>query len=481
MAFTSIDDILIDGQNVDKSALREYLKNRDVVKSPRADFGAKGDGLTNDTAALKDFFAWLSDDPANYGVLGPGRFLVDDTIEIAGPARSIIGVFFGGQRTGSTGLATTLVWAGGAKPMFKTATARHRFVGFGVETDGLATDFLEMNSGSQAVTMEDVYFHADSFTRSVVRSNGNRAGYSTFHRVYAPAPAPSFLDIDGQGTPNAITPIKFLDCYFVGRAGTGGDDPWTVVKINDERVEALRFRDCTIISRKGVVVVDSTSAPLAETVGVLDFTNNEIDEVSGASFRMFRLANVANFCLDKNVISGVGSDPSEYLADLAASHVTSCHSNRIDRVLHLFTADSASTVRGVGQNNYDPGNVWGITDSLAATTVMLTQASAVWINGRLFSPDVVGQYILPVTAAGTYTIHIDTTRPEGIEPGQVFELTIRNESGGVISPPAFGAAFAVQSGGIAAPAPGQQHTTRFMWDGSKARQISTPSPEVPIA
>lgn len=478
---TSIADILIDNQEVDKAALRSYLRDRMVVRSARADFGAKGDGVTDDTSALKAFVAWLDDNPANFGVLGPGRFVFDDTIDIAGSARAIIGVIGGGQRTGSTGLATTLVWAGGAKPMFKTATTRHRFIGFGVETNGAATDFLELNSGSQAVTMADVYFHADSFARSVVRSNGNRAGYSTFHRVYAPAPAPAFLDIDGQGTPNAITPIKFLDCYFVGRAGTGGDDPWTVVKINDERVEALRFRDCTIISRKGVVVVDTTSNPLSETIGVLDFSGNEIDELSGSSFRMFKLTNVANFSMDNNVISGVGAEPSQYLADLVNSHVVSCRGNRVDRLLYFFNPDSNSTIRGVGQNNYDGSNVWGITDVLAGTVVELAYANPVWINGRRFSLSEIGRYLVHVDNASSFTINVDTTRPEGMEPGQIFEVTIANETAGAVAGPNWGVTFAIDAGGIPVPSAGTQITTRFMWDGSKARQISTPSPEVAIA
>jgi hypothetical protein len=50
MAFQSIDDILVDNQDVDKADLREYLKNREVINV--RDFGAAGDGVTDDSAAI---------------------------------------------------------------------------------------------------------------------------------------------------------------------------------------------------------------------------------------------------------------------------------------------------------------------------------------------------------------------------------------------------------------------------------------------
>lgn len=89
MAYTSITDILVDSQDVDKADLRAYLKNREVVHIN--DYGAVGDGVTDDTAAWeaardalgdggvlvfsagKNYLIDYMDVSANIALIGAGR------------------------------------------------------------------------------------------------------------------------------------------------------------------------------------------------------------------------------------------------------------------------------------------------------------------------------------------------------------------------------------------------------------------------
>ena len=438
------------------------------------DFGAVGDGVADDTAAMQAWVAYLNADTKNVGELGAGVFVFNTTLSLTTGARAIVGPH-GGYRTGSAQLGATLKWTGGASPMFQTGTTRHRFADFGVETNGSATDFLEMNSGAQAVYMDRVFFGSGLFSRSVIRSNGNRAGYSRFHQVAATLSAPKFLDIDGQGTPNGITPISFVECQFSG-SGTGGTTPWTVVYIKDETVEQIVFDRCTLISRGGLVLVDTTDTPLAPTINNLIITNTEIDNVEGATFRMGRLTNVRNIAFDNNKVTGNGTPT--YLFDCVNSGVVSCRGNDMQSIQYLFSLDSTSTISGLGRNNFDWSSCEGIHDNPAAAQITLTQAAATIINGARMAPDEVAHVVVDITGPTGYDFRLDLTRPENMEPGQRFTLTVRNVSGGVVSAGSFNSG-TFKANTPVAPANGFNRTYNFRFDGTYAVEVGRTAVDVP--
>ena len=431
-------------------------------------------GTSDDDVVFGRFIDYLNAN-ATTGYLGQGKVRFSTTKTLTRGGTSIVGSNGGGQRTGSTRLQSTLEWVGGAAPMFDTATSAHSFSGFGVETNGLATDFLEMNSGSQRIFMTDMYFGYGLFTRSVIRSNGNRIGYSKFHRVSATKSAPRFIDLDGQGSANGCTPVMFTECQFAN-AGAGGDDPWTVLYIKDEKIEHVAFERCLFIGRDGTIAVDSTDTPLSITVDVLNINNCEFDNLEGAASVFFKLENVKNVEMNGNVWTGDGT-PS-YMATLVNSNVTSFRGNYWKSVGYVFDLDNDCIISGVGHNHPDWSATQGIHDNPNATFLSLAQSAAVVIDGTNFAPNEIGQVVVDITSGSGFDFRMDTSKPQNIEPGQRFDITVRNVSGGLISAGAFNAA-TFKAAAPVAPADGFSRTYSFRFDGTHAVEIGRVASDIP--
>jgi hypothetical protein len=450
------------------------------------DFGAVGNGSDDDTDALQAWIAYLNADAKNVGELGKGAFAFNTTLELTRTGVGIMGSQLKGRRTGSTRLASTLVWTGGADPMFRVSTAQHTFAYVGVESNGSATDFLELNAGHIDLVMNNVFFSgAGLFTRSVIRSNGNRLGYSSFNEVHCSSrTADKFIDIDGQGSSGGITPIEFTRCTFIGSSSSGstGTNPWTVLHIKDERIEAVSFERCTFISRDGLLVVDTTDSPITDAIRSLRVENCEFDEFTTnlSSQRMFKLENCHNVSFSNNIITGLSTVTDTALCSLINSNVSRFESNWIEGVQYVFDNDSNSKINGIGINYSDWSSVQGIMLNATNWYIDLTQSLYAELDGAYLTPNTSGNFICEVTSDTAYGFNLDKSRPQNWEAGQLFYLTIKNTSGGAVSanPTFFSGNFEVQSSTITTPSNGHQVTILFRFDGTKAIQISQISPEV---
>jgi hypothetical protein len=78
-------------------------------------------------AALQAWIAYLNADAKNVGELGKGAFAFNTTLELTRTGVGIMGSQLKGRRTGSTRLASTLVWTGGADPMFRVVDRTAHF------------------------------------------------------------------------------------------------------------------------------------------------------------------------------------------------------------------------------------------------------------------------------------------------------------------------------------------------------------------
>jgi|DEB0MinimDraft_6_1074348.scaffolds.fasta_scaffold06789_6 hypothetical protein len=450
------------------------------------DFGAVGDGTTDDTTALQAWIAYLNADAKNVGELGKGVFAFNTTLELTRTGVGIMGSHLKGRRTGSTRLASTLVWTGGADPMFRVSTAQHTFAYVGIESNGNATDFLELNAGHIDLVMNNVFFHGGGlFTRSVIRSNGHRLGYSSFNEVHCSSrTADKFIDIDGQGTSNGITPIEFTRCTFIGSSSSGslGTNPWTILHVKDERIETVSFERCTFIGRDGVIVVDTTDTPLTQVIRSLRVVNCEIDEFSTSvsSGRMFKLENCHNISFSNNIITGLTNATDTALCSLINSNVSRFESNWIESLPYVFDNDSNSKINGIGINYSDWSSVQGIMLNATNWYIDVTQANFAELDGAYLTPNTSGNFICEVTSDTAYGFNLDKSKPQNWEAGQLFYLSIKNTSGGAVSAnPTFSSStFEVQSSTITTPSDGHQVTILFRFDGTKAIQISQVSPEV---
>ncbi|RAI57061.1 pectate lyase family protein [Roseicella frigidaeris] len=103
-----IDDLMVLGQNISKTDLAKYLRDREAVL-PR-DFGGLGDGAANDRAAIQACFDRAAADQ-KFAVIPPGTWNVDAGVTLGGGARGLImqGVI---QYTGAANAPATLLTLG---------------------------------------------------------------------------------------------------------------------------------------------------------------------------------------------------------------------------------------------------------------------------------------------------------------------------------------------------------------------------------
>ncbi|WP_027285837.1 pectate lyase family protein [Rubritepida flocculans] len=103
-----IDDLMVLGQNISKTDLAKYLRDREAVL-PR-DFGGLGDGAANDRAAIQACFDRAAAD-GKFAVIPPGTWNVDAGVTLGGGARGLImqGVI---QYTGAANAPATVLTLG---------------------------------------------------------------------------------------------------------------------------------------------------------------------------------------------------------------------------------------------------------------------------------------------------------------------------------------------------------------------------------
>lgn len=446
--------------------------------------GAKGDGIADDTAPIQCLVdrAQLSafNKKGTRVTLGPGEFNISSTIAFSGRGIAFVGVEEDGRGSGSVLPSTAIVWTGGAAPMFQTSTSFMTFRGFAVRNEGSATDWLEMLLGSQNFIFENLFFIGGSggggshtpFTRSVIHSDGARIGYSGFKRIHVKSPAPIFLFVDSGGS-TGVTPFRFDDrCIFDTLVGL----PLTVVYVKNSTIDAISFGDCTF-NQIGdqLTILDTTDTPTSTVLYAFNFVDCEIDSrTSVTSWRWFKFTNCKNIRIDGTPMNGGGY--AEYLAELVNSSVVSCDGNNYKSfTLGLFNPDSSSLI-DVGRN-HRTHSVLAEFSVATAGIAQVAYSSVININGNLFSARKHGIFQIDVSNASSYEIRCNITRPNGILPGQVFTVVIRNVSGAAIHAGSFTTNFST-SGPLTAPADGYNRSYTFYWNGSKAVEISRSGADV---
>jgi hypothetical protein len=444
------------------------------------DFGADPTGVADSSAAIQAAIDYAVSSNIRQVNLGYGIFKINTTINFHTNGISFVGIESSSDQTGSVFAGCVIIWTGGASPMFTATTTRIRFVGFGVENQGTATDWLEMNSGAQGNTFENLYFISTathtSFSRSVIRSNGNRMGYSQFKQLQVTSPAPVFLDVDGQGTANAMTPIHFDDRCIIRSVV----NPMTFIKFTDETCEGVNIQNCTFIqSGVELIIFDSTTSPVTDVTNYFTFENNEIDAdtADNSAWRFFKFTNVRNISFNQNTLNCGGT--KTFVANLVNSSVSSCYGNQYKSVVNaLFDADATSVVRAGYAQASGSFNQRPIFTTTSAGLTELAQSGAVTIDGRVFDlgrNEIVSCDILNNSG---YEFRVDVSAPEFMGIGQVFTVVVRNVSGGAISIPSFNASSFSTSGVAVAPADGFNRSFTFYWTGTKAIEISRVAADV---
>lgn len=438
-------------------------------------FGGVGDGVTDDYAALDALKDYAVSTGSGKMVLGDGAWAFGTQITYSGTERlAIIGNPYARRQAGSTLAPCALIWTGGATPAFSVSVSRLTLVGFSVENRGTATDFIEFTSGSIHYIFDKIDFifgggSSVQFSRSVIRSTGNRIGYSQFRDCIITSPAPTFIDIDGTGVSQGITPFSFDErCLFNALDGY----PLTVVKTKDITLEQVIFRNCTMnqFGNTGeLTLVDTTDTPKTNTIYSLVVEDNEIDIVAAASSdRLIKATNIPSIAFNDNVLSGGGT--TTYVGELVNSNVTSCEGNQYRSFGHLWDADDDSKV-WVGRNPRTLTNTSPEFDNIKSGAIFPAFGAAVLINGSIVPANRNGIFVIEVTSgSGWQPRAFANSGGIGMTPYQVFTIIVRNTSGGAISAGSWSTYFNLSAAAVA-PAAGNEIAYTFYWNGSKGVEL----------
>lgn len=443
------------------------------------DYGATGDGVTDDTAAIQSAIAACQ---LNYGTLvfPTGHYVISSQIELSGNPIVFMGQSEAVWQRGSNLTNVALIWTGGAEAMFRVSNTDYCFSGFNVLNKGGATDFIEMTAGSQRIRLVrmsfDVATGANEFSRSIIYSDGNRVGYSEFNQIYCLAAAPKFIYIDGKSTPNGITPFA-----ITGRSifESSPAQAMTVVYVKDETIDQLSITNCTFNQNiKELTIIDTTDTPDSITINALTFSDNEWDTSSGLStHRMMRLTNVPNFICDGNHLQGGGSAAA--LIDLVNSNVSSFKGNyalSIDGP--IFNADATSYTT-VGQNFFSLSNTKGVLNSTANGLINVSWvAGDVYFDGNLTSAERHTVYRVSPTSGAGWSWASHTAANGFATVGQIITVMIKNTSGGAISAGVPDGSWKLASAPTA-PANGYSRSYTFVWDGAHFVELYRSAADVP--
>jgi len=332
------------------------------------DFGAVGDGVTDDSAAIALAVAACQAASQTSLFFPTGIYRVQSTITLG--AGGTQGIAFVGEtasaQQGSARPAVTFRWHGGAAPMFDIQNTYFQFFNIAFENFATATDVFLLTSAMHMI-MDNCSFVVGSgaarFSRSVIYCDGNEFGYSVVKNCTSQNAAPRFLNIDGQGTGNGITPVLFENNVFESNA-LGAH---TVVYIKDEGLDILTFNQNTFNGQANaqITIVDSTDTPLSETISALNFYDNEIDLVADtATDRCFRLTNVSNVNFWGNQVQGGGSVTS--IGNLVNSTVSMFEGNQASSIAGPFWSCDATSRAFPGVNKFVLANTAGIASDPGA-------------------------------------------------------------------------------------------------------------------
>lgn len=452
------------------------------------DFGAVGDGVINDTAAITAAIAACQAASQTSLYFPTGIYRIESTIALG--ASSTRGIAFVGEtaspQQGSDRPAVTLRWHGGSAAMFDVQYTYFRFYNIAFENFTTATDAFLLTDAMHMV-FDNCSFvlgnGANRFSRSVIHCDGNEFGYSLVQNCEIGSPAPRFLDIDGA-TGNGITPILFYNNVIESNAAGA----ITIVYVKNEGIDILTFEGNTINGQANaqLTLVDTTDTPLAETITVLNVYDNEFDLVSNtATDRLFRLTNVPNINMWGNQWQ-CGGTPTA-VVNLVNSVVTQFSGNYVSSLGGPFFNADATSRMYAGANNFFVANTQGVVNDNAVESgmIQMTYGSTVTILGQkgVGTGHTVFRVDVSNTAGFTFTFEHPGIGGQGyMVRGQVLSVQVRNTSGGVIPSItlAGGATYWSLSGGaFPIPANGNSRTVTFVWSGSKLVEIGRTASDVP--
>jgi len=442
-------------------------------------FGATSDGSTDSSTILAA--ALLFADTYSISVVNwDGDYAFSETLSL--PNKLRVTGDYSRVPSASEG-ASKMTWVGAALPMFELATTGTQIDNVSVLNNGSATDFLEIVSGGQRLFLDSVTFSlpdvSNKFSRSVIRSSGNRIGYSLFREINASSNAPVFFDIDGEGTSNSITRLALKDSIFNAVSG----EAMTVFKITDETIEVLNIENSTFNCSSGthLTCVDTTMSPLTASIHTLNVSGCEFSGQSAStSAREFLLENVLNFNFERNQIAKDGSQ--DYFGSLVNSNLTSHYGNLYLSAGSVAKWECDTDSRAVIQSN-KTGPTGGKQPAFVTPEAGLERhihdgTTTAWVIDLDPAQNHVVREVRATTADSLSTrVNLDVACP-----GQLLTVIHTNASAGAVAAPSFNSGFfRVAAPTPSAPSAGNSKAYTFFYNGVYFQEVSRSVDEVSYA
>lgn len=292
------------------TARSNVYKLHDPVMAKDPQFGAKGDGSTDDSAAIQAAIDFAQANNLETIVLGVGTFIVNAatlTISGANSGITIVGDPHASLQQGSQRPACTIRWTGGASPIFTVTSTFTRFRGFAIENTGTAICAFKVTSMSRLLLEKISSISGTSgpsvtaFSRSVVWFD-KPATYTKIYDCEFVDPAPIVFELDGQATGSGFTTFHVDGCVFDNATDV------SLISLSGASCDVLTFTRNTVNQDGDGVAIDlSGIVSTAYRVRAMDVSKNEWDfTTTTATVRAMDVVNVDVLTFRNNQIAQGG-------------------------------------------------------------------------------------------------------------------------------------------------------------------------------
>ena len=330
-------------------------------------FGAKGDGTTDDSAAIQAAVNAARRSDRAVVQFGSGIFAIGTSITLAGPANAITitGTPFAGVQTGSTNSNTVILWTGGANPVFNVGTGGSavtfcNFYDLSFQNTGTGTNAIRFSTNSAGnvrigrISTVTKSGQTDFSGPSLVLQGLN---YSVIEQVQLLGSSIA-IQIDhptGGGTISVIQDSTFA--YGSNDVATQYDP---VIQVTGTYgtgygIEQLLIQNCTFNLKNGRSAIDNA---LADFTNMVTFRNCEFNgtpspltyqNVSGV-----KIANLHDFT--QLLIEDC------YISQMGSTSLTPC-------LVYAYTRDQATPYLPTDQSNISIRNCQMISNGDTAFIV----------------------------------------------------------------------------------------------------------------
>ncbi|HEX7828656.1 MAG TPA: glycosyl hydrolase family 28-related protein [Thermoanaerobaculia bacterium] len=448
------------------------LKNSDLVHVRW--FGAKGDGATDDTAAIQAAINCAINSGLYCVVLlGSGTYKTTSTITYSTGQTPItlLGAPWG--VIGPNASASTIKYTGAGGAILQDNGQFSNYAGFSLRNYGSADYGLKFVNGIRNIIF-DVSFSQQAAGTSAFAVSGLdfSSEYSYIDRCEMEMAGVAIYLRAG-----AATTVDIQRCIF-----DPGSGAFTGIKSDAVSVKKLTIEKCTFNYRAANSVgIDLSALTGAEVVSVQD---NEWDgNVGYVNAFLLKASNVNQLIFTRNAVdrfSVTGDAPIL----ITSSRLAIWNNNFSSMATPIVRSTDTASLITAGPNYYQESNTGKLVDETGTTfssnliPVAISGGGVATLHGDLGDPNSEMVFVITPVTGGAFTVHV--ADPASSAPdygfmtlGQKFTVLVKNASGGDIASGnvVFGTEFVLIGPKFECPPNGKYGSITFVWNGTVAVEL----------